>query len=374
MKNQINTVLEAVCRQGLAEGVCSAVAAGVSIGGQRGSARARCAIGHTRSDGSGQAVTEETLFDLASLTKPLCTVLLTLALIGQGRLRLEDTLARVFPGPLPAEKKSLRLWQLLNHSSGMLPYRPYFREMERESGQRSKAQLLERVIDEPLAYPPGSESRYSDLGFILLGHVLEHCTGQSLPVSFRALITGRLGLTRDLFFLPLDQSLPVERQCIAATEDCPWRGRVLQGEVHDEHAWLMGGVAGHAGLFGTLHGVLSLCEWLLDLWQGRVEHPHLPTPLLRTALTRRLANATWALGLDTPTVGASSSGSLFPARSVGHLGFTGTSFWIDPEGQVVVVLLTNRVHPGRENMRIRSFRPQFHDRVMRCLSGGVGED
>jgi CubicO group peptidase (beta-lactamase class C family) len=335
--------------------------------------RARCTIGCTRVDGPGLAVTEETLFDLASLTKPLCTVLVTLALIGQGRLRLEDTLVRVFPGPLPAEKKLLCLWQLLNHSSGMLQYRPYFRDMERKPGHRSTAQLLEQLLDEPLVYPPGSESRYSDLGFILLGHVLEHCTGQPLSVSFGDQITKRLGLTRDLFFLPLDQPRPVERQLVAATEDCPWRGRVLQGEVHDEHAWLMGGVAGHAGLFGTLHGVLSLCEWLLDLWQGRVEHPHLPTSLIRTGLTRQLANSTWALGLDTPTVGASSSGSLFSARSVGHLGFTGTSFWIDPEREVVAVLLTNRVHPSRENMRIRSFRPQFHDRVMQCLLGGVGK-
>lgn len=373
MKNQINTVLEGVCRQGVAEGVCSAVAAGVSIGGQRGAVRARWGFGRTRSDGPGVTVTEETLFDLASLTKPLCTVLVTLALIGQGRLRLEDTLARVFPGPLSAEKKLLRLWQLLSHSSGMLPYRPYFLEMERKPGYRSTAQLLKQLLEEPLVYPPGSESRYSDLGFILLGHVLEHCTGEPLSVSFDDRITKRLGLTRDLFFLPMDQPRPVERQHIAATEDCPWRGRVLQGEVHDEHAWLMGGVAGHAGLFGTLHGVLSLCEWLLDLWQGRVEHPHLPTSLIRIALTRQLANSTWALGLDTPTVGASSSGNLFSASSVGHLGFTGTSFWIDPEREVVAVLLTNRVHPSRENMRIRSFRPEFHDRVMRCLFGGVGE-
>ncbi len=185
MKNQINTVLEGVCRQGVAEGVCSAVAAGVSIGGQRGAVRARWGFGRTRSDGPGVTVTEETLFDLASLTKPLCTVLVTLALIGQGRLRLEDTLAMVFPGPLSAEKKLLRLWQLLSHSSGMLPYRPYFLEMERKPGYRSTAQLLKQLLEEPLVYPPGSESRYSDLGFILLGHVLEHCTGEPLPVSFR---------------------------------------------------------------------------------------------------------------------------------------------------------------------------------------------
>jgi CubicO group peptidase (beta-lactamase class C family) len=180
-----------------------------------------------------------------------------------------------------------------------------------------------------------------------------------------------LGLAEDLFFLPLDRPLAVDRTRIAATESCRWRGRTLQGEVHDEHGWLMGGVAGHAGLFGTLHGVLALGEWILDLWQGRTEHSTIPVALLRTALERQLANGTWCLGFDTPTVGSSSSGRYFSPCSVGHLGFSGTSFWIDPKRDVVVVLLTNRVHPSRENTRIRRFRPFFHDQVMACLLAGL---
>ena len=134
----------------------------------------------------------------------------------------------------------------------------------------------------------------------------------------------------------------------------------MKGEVHDEHCWLLGGVAGHAGLFGTAAGVLRLCEALLDGWKGRERNCGWAA-VLPQALQRQLAHQTWCMGFDTPTAGASSSGSFFAPSSVGHLGFTGTSFWIDPERELIVVLLSNRVHPSRENIRIRQFRPRFHD-------------
>ena len=373
MKNQINTALQAVCRQGLLDGVSSAVVAGVSFRQERGRLHACFAGGRTRMDGAGMPVDEGTVFDLASLTKPLCTALLTVSLVGRNRLQLDDTLAKVLDVSLPEDKKSLKIDQLLSHSAGLLPYRPYYREFGTELRKEGTCQMLERVVAEPLVYPPGSECRYSDLGYMLLGQLVEHLTGRSLSACLRQQITERLGLATDLFFLPVDHPLPVEKNRIAATEDCPWRGRVLQGEVHDEHCWLMGGVAGHAGLFGTLRGVMGLCEWVLDLWQGRTDHPDLPVELLRTALTRQLANHTWCLGFDTPTPGSSSSGRYFSAQSVGHLGFSGTSFWIDPEKDAVVVLLTNRIHPSRGNQRLRRFRPLFHDRVMASVQAGGAE-
>lgn len=371
MKNQLNTVLAEACRQGLADGVCSAVTAGISVGWNTGRIHVKFAGGRTRFDDTGLPVEEGTFFDLASLTKPLCTTLLTLSLVGQDRLHLHSSLADILGGPVVEEKKYIEIREILNHSSGLPPYQSYFEEFMAQPSAEAKHQLINRIFLEPLAYPTGSECHYSDLGFILLGHLVEYITGLPLQTSFRQQITERLGLAEDLFFLPLDRPLAVDRTRIAATESCRWRGRTLQGEVHDEHGWLMGGVAGHAGLFGTLHGVLALGEWILDLWQGRTEHSTIPVALLRTALERQLANGTWCLGFDTPTVGSSSSGRYFSPCSVGHLGFSGTSFWIDPKRDVVVVLLTNRVHPSRENTRIRRFRPFFHDQVMACLLAGL---
>jgi CubicO group peptidase (beta-lactamase class C family) len=129
----------------------------------------------------------------------------------------------------------------------------------------------------------------------------------------------------------------------------------------------MGGVAGHAGLFGTAQGVSRLCECLLDVWKGRCIHPAFDPVILRHALEAKNPQGVWSYGFDRPTPGASSSGQFFSAASVGHLGFTGTSFWIDPVQNVVVVLLTNRVHPTRENIQIRSFRPWFHDQIMEIV-------
>ena len=178
MKNQINTALQAVCRQGLLDEVSSAVVAGVSVRQERGRLRACFAGGRTRMDGAGMPVDEGTVFDLASLSKPLCTALLTLSLVGRNRLQLDDTLAKVMDVSLPEDKKSLKIVQLLSHSAGLLPYRPYYREFGAELRKEGTCQLFERIVAEPLVYPPGSECRYSDLGYMLLGHLVEHLTGR----------------------------------------------------------------------------------------------------------------------------------------------------------------------------------------------------
>jgi CubicO group peptidase (beta-lactamase class C family) len=145
---------------------------------------------------------------------------------------------------------------------------------------------------------------------------------------------------------------------------------VLRGEVGDENCWVLGGVAGHAGLFGRLGEVLDLVVAVLEIWQGRQRQPFLPQEVLKGFLEAQsqVQGSTWALGFDRPTPGSSSSGRYLSPRSVGHLGFTGTSFWIDPERDLAIVLLTNRVHPSRDNNRIKEFRPYFHDRVIELLN------
>ncbi|WP_169701657.1 serine hydrolase domain-containing protein [Desulfobulbus propionicus] len=368
MKNQINRKLSELCRQGLEEGVFCGVSAAVSVTRHGVRSRSWFSGGRTRSDAHGQPVKAETFFDLASLTKPLCTTLCVLHLLETGQMRLCQSGLPPLAPDLEPEKEAITIRHLLQHSSGLPAYQPYFAQFNPRQSPRNKGLLLEKIIREPIDYPLGSTCVYSDLGFMLLGWLIEHTTATRLDHLFSTVITEPLQISSTLRFRPLNETWTDEHTgTIAATEKCLWRQRLLQGEVHDEHCWLMGGVAGHAGLFGTIEAVMRLCERLLDIWKGRNSHPAFANALLREALTRRHQSSSWCLGFDTPTPGRSSSGHLFSAHSVGHLGFSGTSFWIDPEQEVIIVLLTNRVHPSRENIKIRPFRPIFHDRLMETI-------
>lgn len=363
MEIQLNNMLRSLAAAGLRQQVFCGISAGVSVRVRGKRIRAFHSTGVTRTDERGREVTASTLFDLASLTKPLCTVLCTLHLIDRGKLQWQTTL-----GPsVGSDKQHITLQHILQHSSGFPAYHPYFQSFSPIQHRENKQQLLRRIREEPLIYPPGSLSVYSDLGFIVLGELLEEVSGCSLDHLFHTHIATPLGVEEALRFLPIGQGHIEDCTNMAATEACPWRQTTLQGEVHDEHCWLMGGVAGHAGLFGTVAAVLCLGEYLLDTWKGRASHPAFAAPLLVRALTCKHPQSSWCLGFDTPSPGTSSSGRFFSANSVGHLGFSGTSFWIDPQREVVVVLLTNRIHPKRDNIKIREFRPFFHDQLMEVI-------
>lgn len=307
-------------------------------------------------------------YDLASLTKPLATALSIVALVGEGKISLEGKITDYLPAVLPEDKWEITIYQLLNHSSGLPAHRPYFEELESLPAAGRKEKLLGLISAEKLAAPPGTTAIYSDLGYLLLGLIIEELAGVGLERYFQDKIVGPLGLGEGIFFNPPGRARKA-RETFMPTEDCPWRGRVLQGEVSDENCWVLGGVAGHAGLFGNIESVLSLTCAIMDIWQGKREHPCLRRKDLAFFLEAQsqVAGSPWALGFDRPTPGSSSSGQYLSPRSVGHLGFTGTSFWIDPDKGLVVVLLTNRVHPSRENLLIREFRPLFHDRVVELL-------
>nr|WP_320010919.1 serine hydrolase [uncultured Desulfobulbus sp.] len=364
MENQINKMLDALGGEGVAEGVFCGMSAGVSIGPQKSRFRCFTSSGKTRQDKQGKIVLANTLFDLASLTKPLSTVLTTLILISQGRLDWDTPLESYLQGKLPG----IAVHHLLSHCSGLPAYQPYYQQFAPTQLAENSNKLVELMANEPLTYSTGGDSLYSDLGFILLGKMIERSADRNLNTLFKEFISEPLGREKELLFLPLGEGNIERAQEIAATEVCPWRGYTLQGEVHDEHCWLMGGVAGHAGLFGTVEVVMELCECILDLWKGSMSHPYLDAKILQYALQKKRPGSDWCLGFDTPSPGGSSSGQYFSAASVGHLGFSGTSFWIDPVKEVIVVLLTNRVHPTRENLKIRSFRPRFHDRIMEVLA------
>jgi CubicO group peptidase (beta-lactamase class C family) len=235
----------------------------------------------------------------------------------------------------------------------------------------SDEKVRRAVLAEPLEALPGTRETYSDLGFMMLGWILERLTGTDLKTLFLEKIVKPLELPAAGF-----RGIGGRWRCsgegnlkVAATEDCPWRGRVLRGEVHDENGYLLGGTAGHAGLFSTAE---DLDRIVLELFRGKkgrsglflaeglhtfFKKPHPPS------------GGTWALGWDTPTAGTSTSGRYFSADSYGHTGFTGTSLWIDFVREISVILLTNRIHPSRENAAIRGFRPRVHDLVMEELLG-----
>ncbi|MCH9650624.1 MAG: serine hydrolase [Deltaproteobacteria bacterium] len=303
-----------------------------------------------------QSVTEETIYDLASLTKVIVPTTLAMMLVDEGRLSLEMPVKDFLPLFQGEGKENVTVHQLLTHSSGVDWWAPLFQEV------KGKAAYVERIQAMDLAYEPGSRSLYSDLGLILLGEILERVTGQSLEVLAQERIFQPLGMETTTY-LPASELL--ER--IAPTEVDPWRGRVLRGEVHDENAFALGGIAPHAGLFGTARDLARFAQMILN--GGILEHRRLISRTTVESFTRRqeIADSTRALGWDTKSAEKSSAGTLFSPDSFGHTGFTGTSLWIDPQRQLFVILLTNRVHPTRDNILIRQARPALADAVVRAL-------
>lgn len=313
--------------------------------------------------GTRRTVTHATVFDLASLTKPLATALAVMMLIRQNRLGLGQHLGAVLPAFGPTDKSAIKIYHLLVHNSGLPDYRPYYEELERLSPDQRRDALHKLLVKEPLLHPIGARVLYSDLGFMILAWLIEYIYGDRLDRFVSENVYKPLGLD-NLFFA--GRNGRQSRHMFAATEQCPWRKRLLVGQVHDENAYVMGGVQGHAGLFGTAAAVQKLLFELLSVYHGDPAHDLFQPDLVRLFF-KRLPDCDRVLGFDTPALKNSSAGSYFSANTVGHLGFTGTSFWMDLDRWIMVILFTNRIHPTRENETIKEFRPILHDEVMRGL-------
>lgn len=365
--SEIHNCLEPLLKEGVEKGVFSGGAVGVFKKSKREEKNHFFCYGKTRKDGKANLIKETTFFDLASLTKPFCTVLSILHLIETKKLSLANPINTFFNTKTAHFLKNINIEHLLSHSSGLKAYTPFYMDFQPVQEKENKKRMLKSIFSEKLIYTPGEKCVYSDLGFIILGEILERVTGNTLDVYFSTKIARPLGLEKKLVFRPFDEYGKKSKEDIAATQNCPWRKRILQGEVDDEHSWLLNGVAGHAGLFGTIQGVLELCVHILNQWKAREKSPLYSNALIQKALARKYTDRTWCLGFDTPSSSGSSGGSYISPNSVGHLGFTGTSFWIDPEKDVVVVLLTNRIHPDRNNDKIKQFRPLLHDTVFKAL-------
>ena len=292
----------------------------------------------------------EVVYDLASLTKPLATTVLFGRGLEQGRGTLDDPLARY----VPDTDAAVTFEHVLEHSAGFDAHRRFDRRLPPSIAPGSWdawRHIVSQAARAERSRPPGEKAEYSDIGFILLGAALEAIYGRPLSNAFATLGTA-------LFFRdqrgPPAVSPPPSAFPIAPTEN----GR--PGEVHDENARAMGGAAGHAGLFGTAEGILGVAEDLVAAYHGRTGGLLRPETVRRIWRPSIVPDSTRTLGWDRPSPGASSTGGLWPAHSVGHLGFTGTSLWIEPQRAFVVVLVTNRVCPTRANNRIRTVRPMLH--------------
>jgi CubicO group peptidase (beta-lactamase class C family) len=350
--------------------------------GQSGTVLYRRAAGWRSLDPTRTALDEDTIYDVASLTKPLATTVAIMQLVKEKKLHLDDRVSRFFPNFGAYGKQFITFRQLLSHSSGLPPWRPYYQEIAQREAREGHISFLgtssareyvyTQLLREQLATPPGQQAVYSDLGFMLLGAVVEEISGVEFDQYCQEKIFRPLELC-DTSFINLEKKrrlgLKIQEPRFAPTEWCPWRKRVLCAEVHDDNAYAMGGVAGHAGMFSTIADLDRLVNCLMACYRG--VHTFLPASLVQEFWTRedKVRESTWALGWDTPSPRHSSAGELFSPRSVGHLGFTGTSVWIDLERQVYVIILSNRVHPRRDNEKIKSFRPVLHNAVMRAVLG-----
>jgi CubicO group peptidase (beta-lactamase class C family) len=353
--------------RGVSEGVFPG---GVALWGDRERIRGEVAAGFLRTTPPqpGPAVTPETLYDLASLTKPLVTGSLLLRTVALGRLDLSMTVASLLPEAAGTFAGGATLSELLSHSAGLCAWAPLYERVSPTLAlEDRKRELFRLILDLPPAAPRGEKSLYSDFGFMLLGWILEQVWNAPLDRLYREIIAGPLKVAGADFLTsgsPLGEAVREGRIPVASTETDPGTGLPLTGVVHDEHARLLGGVSGHAGLFGSARAVWELAR----PWLGG---GFFPEPWLRLFRSRK-EGLEWALGWDTPTPGSSSGRFMTPEASIGHLGYAGTSLWIDWRMERIVVLLTNRVHPVRTNNRIREFRPRFHDTVL-ARFGGSGE-
>src|SRR5580704_10200926 len=324
------------------------------------------AFGNLSYDANAPAVDIRTMYDIASLTKVVVTTTLV-AKLAEGDfpvpLDLDAKVERYLPewaaGPSGQDlewRHRVTVRHLLTHTSGLPPFKEYWRT------SKSKQETLTRIFAEPLDYEPGTKAVYSDLGIILMAEIVERLTGRPLDDLAKTYIFSPLGM-KNTTYRPAKNLW----SWIAPTEfDRNLRHRLVQGEVHDENAFTMGGVSGHAGVFSSAPDLAAFCQMLLN--GGVYAHRRVlkRASIAQFTAPQSLSNGTRTLGWAVPTEG-SSSGHYFSTHSFGHTGFTGTSIWIDPDRQLFVVLLTNRVNPTRENQKIAQVRPALHDAVMQAL-------
>jgi len=294
----------------------------------------------------------DTIFDIASMTKPIATATALMKLVESGEVYLRQKVSEIIPEFRGNHKEEVTIWHLLTHTSGLPAWRPLYR-----LGSRDK--IISAICTMPLEYRPGERVVYSCLGYILLGEIIERASGASLDDYAKKNIFVPLGMN-DTMFNPPEEL----HSRIAATEHCRWRKRLIIGEVHDENAYAMGGVSGNAGLFSTAYDLAIFAQMILNM--GRYDDVRVLSPLTVELMIRNHTselNEARGLGwIINDGKSVTSCGDLLSIGSFGHTGFTGTSIWIDPKVDLAIILLTNAVHPSREKRyHIIKARPVVHN-------------
>ncbi|MCK9175114.1 MAG: beta-lactamase family protein [Desulforhopalus sp.] len=302
---------------------------------------------------------EESFFDLASLTKVLVTIPVLLLLAKAGKINFEQPIVDFYP-KTPSPLAEVTLFQLMNHSSGLPAHRSYYSSLINVAEEERFEVVVQSILAERVEAGPDEKKIYSDLGYILLGSIIEKVTGKGLEEFWQQALQIPCGLEKSLFFgdeMRRKGIIPV------STGLSGGQGEELVGRVHDDNCRILGGVAGHAGLFGNCRGVLDMAQLFYNEYHG--EGNMLPGKLFQESVNRKFGER--RCGFDIPTGRTSSSGHLFSPLTIGHLGFTGTSMWIDLQRGAGIVLLTNRVYCGEDLSGIRRMRPEIHDILMKAL-------
>lgn len=312
------------------------------------------------------AVTPKTYYDVASLTKVAATTASLMQLVAEDAINIDDAVVTHVPELACEGMHEVRVRHLLSHSSGLPAWHPFYEELlKAPPSVNRRKKMLQLVAQHPLQVRPGTRSVYSDLGFILLGFFLERVTGERLDSLAGRLVFEPLGMQRTRFVdLAAGGARP---DPVAPTEICPYRG-LVRGEVHDDNCHAAGGILGHAGLFSTAQDLGLLCRALVTAWQGSAG-PFSADVVRMFFAASGVPGSTWRLGWDgpAPAPGLSQAGERWSKSGVGHMGFTGCSVWVDPSRARWVVLLSNRVHPSRDDDRIKKVRPRVHDAISNAL-------
>ncbi len=315
--------------------------------------------GTTEAEFKKYHVNRNTFFDLASLTKPLVTALCFMKLVEEERVCLTTKLETFFDLK-NSDKAKITIGDLLSHSSGLPAHFKFYEECESNCINF----VVEKIFNTDLNNTTNNPFVYSDLGYIILGEIIKKITGKDIKKYWLEKIISPLKL-EDNFTFSGDNNLNTENCCL--TKNLVDPDIVHCGSVHDDNCRIMGGIAGHAGLFGNLEGVYSLVKNIFKTARNESSDLFIKNSSLSGFFNKK-KNSTWVCGFDTPSTLYSSSGKYFSKKSIGHLGFTGTSFWIDLEKQIFIILLTNRAYYPESLKQMKIFRPNFHDVIMKNLS------
>ncbi len=326
-----------------------------------------------------QVVQTETVFDIASITILLATVSLYTKFEKLGLLSSDDLVSRYIQSFSVNKKSSIKISNLLNHTSGLPEWAPFYQQLLKDhqnsrlgimSSSGAKSFVYNEINRSKLKNSVGVKQSYSDLGLIVLGQVIEKIAGTSLDKVAQKLIFTPLGLEStgfvDLGLVRRNKILPIE-DLIAPTEYCAWRKRILCGEVHDDNAWAMGGIAPHAGLFSTVKDLGIFAEAILNATKGRdsIFDSNIIDKYLNYPAS--FANSSWRLGWDSPSKENGLEDIGFSTNARGINSFTGCSLWIDSDRDLSIIFLSNRIHPSRSNKKIMQFRVDLFKHILEAI-------